>query len=129
MRRTAVLLLVVAALASLSSAGAQDPTLERRIRLLESQVEELTRQVGTLRSAVRVDAAGVQITSPGTLRVQAAATLDLQGAILRLNGGGRVLLTPSTPIGAGLVVGTATQGACVANSALSTNPVSTVLVP
>jgi hypothetical protein len=120
--------------------GQRSQTLERRIAQLETTVQLLTAQLAQLDNrvdevesagssmigftqqgsalvlahsgTVRIDAAGaLEFRAGSTAKLEAATTLDVKGAVVILNGGGRPvsgsghIVTGNVPSGSGALVG------------------------
>ena len=110
MRQAGTLVAIAAAVlvAAVSTVGAEDTTLLRRVDLLEREVETLRAQVAALRQAVVISGSDVEVKAAGTLtlsgssvKANAAGPLSLRGATASLDGANIALNAPLVKVNGG----------------------------
>ena len=86
-----------------------DPALERQLGELSKKISALEARLKALEGTVQVSAGSVKIVSSGGLTLQSGGAVDIKGATLKLNGGGkpvarqgdRITVTVNVPGGPG----------------------------
>jgi hypothetical protein len=69
----------------------QSPVLATDVTALRQQVTALEARVKALEGAIKVAGGAVTIKSTGPLSLSSAATVDIRGSVVKLNGGSKPL--------------------------------------
>lgn len=93
MKKTLTVVGLIAIALTLSPPGGQgaDAALEKEVAALRQRLVALETRLKALEGAVQVSGGNVKIASAGGLSLQGGATVDIRGAVIKLNGGGRPL--------------------------------------